>query len=348
MQSREELIEAARNMSDFLKMGEPLDSICGHLGKMQKKYEKQWTAIGRESASGERLAPLLRKYGMWPDEMCAAVEAGEESGKLEMILENIMVFQDELSKVGKVVKAKIMAPSIFIAAGIAIFIGFMTFVLPGVSGGIKDPRDRTGLIAISDWFVDIKENHLVTVGLIAAISITFLIGMLQTQAVRKGLAALVDGTPGLGHGLRSVNYGLWAKFMVILDQTNSIPIERMIAIASRILPNSYRSSTDILEREVASPQGANWACDHNRWKKTDPRQEWPLRLKISLHSAASTGNIKDSLGRSADPLIRDGIANIEKTLGFFNLLAMAIAAGGILTPMAGMMLVQLQVVNSMK
>lgn len=348
MMSRDEIVDAARNMSDFLQMGEQLEDICVHMTKIQPKYAQKWKAIARESSSGTRLGLLLRKHRLWPDAMCAAVDAGEESGNLEQVLESVMGFQKELGEIGGVVKAKVITPSAFVLAGVGIFIGFMTFVLPGVSGGIKDPKDRTGLIAISDQFVHIKDNEMQTVGIIATLFVIGLIALIRSPAAKRRAMMMIDSIPTLGDGMRSVYFGLWAKFMVILDQANSIPIDKMIEISSQILPDFYRESTEVLRKEVSTPQGAVWATDHTRWAKSDPRATWPIRLKISMASAAATGNIEGSLGRSADPLIRDGVENITKGLMIFNLLAMAAAAGGILAPMAGMMLVQLQVVNSMQ
>lgn len=348
MMSRDEIIDCARNISDFLRMGESIEDTCFHLTKIQPKYTQKWKAIARDSSQGVSFGQLLRKYDMWPDEMCEAVIAGEKSGNLEDILESVMDFQKELVTVASVIKQKVYFPMAFIFGGIGIFIAFMIGVLPGVSKSIKEEEDRVGLVAVSDWFVYVKENELDTVLVLTILVLLLIVGLAKNDKFRRQFMMTLDGFPSLGHGIRSIYFGLWAKFMVILDQSGSIPIAQMINISSQVLPDFYRNGTDLLEKEIQSQQGAVWATDHTRWKRSDPRSNWPVRLKISLASAAGTGNIEGSLGRASGPLLRDGVQTVSSTLTVFDLIAKAVAAAAILAPLVGMMLVQLQVVNTMK
>lgn len=348
MQNRDEIIVSARVLKNYLTMGTSIGETLRDLGEIQPKYAKQWNAMASKCESGARLADQLRIEKMWPDSMIAAVSAGEESSAIEMVLDRIVTFNMEMHKIMKMIRGKLIGPLIFVFAGIAIFIGFMTFVLPGVSKPLKKARDRQGLIHVSDVFVDIYQHHLIEVMVGAGIFVAALIFIFKSQPVKTALFAMIDKVPVLGNGLREIYLGFWLQFMAILDAAGDIAYAEMVSIASAIVPPLYRPAMMMVVKDADGGQGLAYAVNDKRWAKDDPRHRWPKMFKGVLKQSATLGQIKGAFEEASRPMVEEGVIKIEKILTFFNLIAMAVAGGGILTPLGGMMLVQLDVVNKMR
>lgn len=348
MQTRDEQIESARTIRNYLGMSATMAETLRDLAQIQPRYRRQWNDIANNCETGGKLADGLEKHKMWPDSMIAAIRAGENAGKIEALLDSIGVFNRRMKDVTGVVSKKLLTPSIFLVAGILIFIGFMTFVLPGVSKPLKKKRDRQGLIAISDTFVDIYQHHLLEVGLIAGTLVIGLVFIFRAKTTRDAMFSFFDRLPVIGDGMREVYYGFWLQFMAILDTAGDIRYQDMVKISSSIIPAPYRHSMDLMLAESGTGGGLVYAVDDKRWAAGDPRFRWPKMFRGVLRQSAKLGQIQKAFEQASGPLIEEGLIKIEKTLGLFNLVALMAAAGGILTPMAGMMLVQLDVVNKMR
>ena len=347
MQNRSEVIVSARVIKNYLTMGSPIGETLRDLAEIQPKYRRQWTVIASKCESGARLADQLREQDLWPESMIAAVGAGEESSAIEMVLDRVVNFNIELQKINAMIRGKLIGPSVFVVAGILIFVGFMTFVLPGISKPLKKARDRQGLIAVSDWFVNMYTNHLLTVILVSVGTLVGLVLFLKQKPVQAAMFRFLDTIPVLGSGLKEIYLGFWLEFMAILDAAGDIPYETMVRISSSIVPMHYRQGMLLILRDSAGGAGIANAVDERKWPKGDIRHGWPKMFKGVLRQSASL-SIKDAFTQAARPMIEEGSVKIQQVLGLFNLVAMAIAGGGILTPLGGMMMVQLEVVNKMR
>lgn len=347
MQTRDELIVAARTLKNYLGMGTPIGEALRDLAEIQKKYHDHWSAIAAKAEGGARLADEIEAHGLWPESMVAAVRAGEESNSIEAVLQSIVVFNVNMKQIIGEISKKIITPCIFIVVGILIFIGFMAFVLPGIAKPLK-PRDRTGLVAVSDWFVMIMNQHLIEAAAIVVTSIVGLVLLFRNKEVQLQIMQMIDRVPGLGHGMREMYFGFWLGFMSILDAAGDIAYQEMVRISSLIIPRFYQQGMQKLLDEASAGRELIDAVDDRRWEPGDPRLRWPKMFRGVLRQSAALGKIKDAFDQASGPMIEEGVIKLQKTLYLFNLIAMGVAAGGILTPLAGMMLVQLDVVNKMK
>lgn len=346
MQSGEELVISITAIRDFTRVGVPIPETCTYLAKIQPKSREMWISISKTTAAGSSLAKALAKNRLWPDWAIAAVTAGEVSGKLAEVLDKVRSFMIDQKQVMGVVKVKVLTPLAYIGGGIAMFIGFMIGVYPGITKSIPENK-RTGLVLVSDFFSNLYQNHLI------ATCAGFLIFLLaawhffRQDAVKAALYKVVDSIPGIGDGMRAIYLGFWARFMAMLDDAGDVAFSDMVLIAASLTPRLYHPSFRAMVKE-AEKVGLTQAVDDSRFSSSDPRKKWPLRLTVGLQIAAKTGEIGGPLGSMAPDIVEDGKATVTKALAPFSALATALAAAGIVAPFVGLMLLQLKMAQSLQ
>lgn len=347
MMRAEEIADAARSLRDFVRIGIKMDDACRYLADLQPKHADIWLAIAQRTGLGGRLGEQLRAHKLWPESSIAAVDAGEISNSLDQTLDAVADFQSRMKEVNKTVSSKLIAPIGYVGAGVLIFIVYMLFVFPSVTKSIKG-EDRTGFIAVSDLMVQLKAENGVEVLVGVIVFVAGLIFTFRQPAVKATCFNLIDMLPGIGQGLRSIYYGLWSQYMVILDRAGDIEYADMVDISSSVLPSAYQPSMKLLVRESAGGKGLITATDSKKWSSSDPRRRWPLKFTVGLKTSAIAGDTAGPLSQISAPLIQDGLDKLQKSLAVVNLIAMAIAALCIISPMAAMMLAQFDAVNNLR
>ncbi|QHS09131.1 type II secretion system F family protein [Sinimarinibacterium sp. NLF-5-8] len=345
MQSGERLLISITAIRDFTRVGVPMPETCAYLAKIQKHDRDIWLSIAKATAAGSSLAKALTHHRLWPAWTIAAVTAGEVSGKLPDVLDKVRGFLLDQKQIMGVVKTKILVPLGYLLAGAGMFVGFMIGVYPSVTKTIPANK-RTGLVAVSDFFIDLYQNHLIATILLALIAGLGAYHFFRQAAVKMWLYRMVDSIPGIGDGMRSIYLGFWARFMAILDEAGDVAFSEMVLIASSLTPSLYHPSFRTMVRD-AEKMGLNKAVDDARFTASDPRKKWPLRLTVGLQIAAKTGDIGGPMGSMAPDIVEDGKDQLIKSLTPFNALATAFAAAGIVAPFVGLMLLQLKMAQAM-
>lgn len=345
MQKGVDLAMSISALRDFSRVNVPVSETALHIAAIQPKYKEQWNAIYKETSKGSSLADALRKQRIWPEWAVAAVSVGEVSGKLAEVMDKVRAFLLDQAEVMKVIKSKVIFPVGFILLGVLTFIGFMIFVFPGVTDAIEE-QNRTGLVAVSDYLVNLYKNHLYTTLALIAVVIGGLVFFFKQPPVKNALYSFADRLPGIGDGLRGIYLGFWARFMALLYEAGDISFDEMVRISSTLTPGIYHESFDKMKKD-AQRIGLQKAVDHRLYPPSDMRNRWPLRLKVGLEIGAQTGNIGESLGTMAPDIVEAGRDQLETSLKGFGALATGIAAAGIVAPFLGLMYVQFQMASNL-
>jgi type II secretory pathway component PulF len=345
MMKPDEVMLSASGLRDFSRVGLPIDEVCGLMERIMPKHAPTWKSIRLQVAKGRPLSEQLAKARIWPAPLCAAVSAGELSNNLDDTYTSIREFVRDQQGITRNIRNQILPNIGFILAGLVIFVGFMVGLIPEVAKDVR-PDQRTGFIAISDFLVSLDQDHLVLVSGALLATVTGGYMALKNPGVRLELAALLDGLPGLGPGLRSVYFGFWARFMVLLDRAGDIDYPEMARIASLIMPMQYQDGLRRYYQEVRSPMGMATACEVRHMNRQDPRRKWPDRLMVGLQMAAQTGRTDAALGAMSQALIEDGQSQIDEFAKIFGLFCKALAALAIVMPMLALMIINSKMIGS--
>ncbi|MFW2374072.1 MAG: type II secretion system F family protein [Gammaproteobacteria bacterium] len=165
----------SRQLATMMKAGVPLVQsfeITGE-GHSNPSMRELIFAIKADVEAGGTFASALQKHPLYFDDLfCNLVEAGEQSGALETLLEKIATYKEKTEQLkAKIKKAMVYPMSVLVVAFVVSAILLM-FVVPVFaemfqSFGGELPAFTQFVVGLSDAFIDAW--HLIFGGIVAAV-----------------------------------------------------------------------------------------------------------------------------------------------------------------------------------
>ncbi len=156
-----ELVLISRQLASLLSAGitiiRALDMLYQQVDS--KPARKVVGEIYEGIQSGKTLSEAFKEQrDALPQIMISMVAAGEESGRLDEIMERLAAHFQKESKLKNKVSSAMVYPKILFFLTIAITVGLLTFLVPGIAETIKDlggdlPALTKGVMAVSDSLV---------------------------------------------------------------------------------------------------------------------------------------------------------------------------------------------------
>ncbi len=156
-----DLTTFTRQMATMLRAGVPLLQSFDIVGRSHPNpsMARLITDIRNDVETGTSLSAAFRKYPKYFDHLyCNLVEAGEEAGMLELILDRLATYQEKTLAIRGKIKSALTYPiAVMIVAMIVVTI-IMLFVVPTFQDvfaqfGANLPAPTLVVIAISNFFV---------------------------------------------------------------------------------------------------------------------------------------------------------------------------------------------------
>lgn len=123
----------SRQMATMMQAGIPIISSFDIVAKGQtnEKMQKLIEAIKLNVEAGSTLAESLKKHPQYFNELfCNLVEAGEQSGSLEQMLDNIASYQEKTESIKKKIKKALFYPIAVLTIAILVSAGLLIYVVP--------------------------------------------------------------------------------------------------------------------------------------------------------------------------------------------------------------------------
>ncbi len=151
----------ARQLATMVKAGVPLLQAFDITAKSHSNpsVQKLLGEIKTDVESGSALHQALRKHPKYFDSLfCNLVEAGEQAGILESVLERIAAYKEKMLALKGKIKSALMYPAIVMIVAFVITAGIMIFVIPAFADLFKGagsdlPAPTQIVMNISDAFV---------------------------------------------------------------------------------------------------------------------------------------------------------------------------------------------------
>lgn len=167
-----ELVMITRQLASLLSAGITVVRSLDMLYQQceTKRSKRCVGAIYEEIQSGRSLSEAFRdQKDILPSIMVAMISAGEESGRLDEIMERLAVHFAKESKLKNKISSALVYPKILFFLTIAITVGLLTFLVPGIAQTIKDlggdlPALTKMVMAVSDSLVNYWYVYIIVVG----------------------------------------------------------------------------------------------------------------------------------------------------------------------------------------
>jgi type IV pilus assembly protein PilC len=153
---------ASRQMSTMIGAGIPIAQTLRGIGKGHDSasMEKLMLELSREVESGSSLSVSLAKHPQHFNRLFTSlVEAGEESGKLDVMLDRVATYNEKLEAIKSKVKSALMYPAIVLFISVLVSVVLLLFVIPVFeklfqSFGADLPTLTRLLVDMSRWMQD--------------------------------------------------------------------------------------------------------------------------------------------------------------------------------------------------
>lgn len=318
-----------QNLSVMVRTGISLSVALKTLAQEtpSKRFAAVLGYIAAEVDKGIPFAKALSKFqSVFGELFISMVESGEMSGKLDEVLNEVLVQMKKDHELISKVKGAMIYPAIIVLAMGGVAAAMMVFVIPKLTqifreAGASLPLPTRILIGISDFAV----NH----GIILLILIVaMVIGISKLLKTKRG-TLLFDSVllklPVFGEIDRKINLARFSRTLSSLLKTD-IPIVQCFTITSRVLGNQlYKNATLRASEQIVKGSGI-----HTVLKETP--KLFPSTVTQMVSVGEETGTVDEILKEIAlfyeediDQVMKNLPAVIEPVL----ILLLGLGVGGL-------------------
>jgi general secretion pathway protein F len=293
--SAAELALATRQLATLVRAGLPLEEALLAVSQQTEKPRVQSILIGVRSKvmEGHTLAYGLADYPrVFPEIYRATVEAGEQSGHLDRVLERLSDYTERREELRQKVLGAMIYPIALSIMCFAIVCGLLTYVVPKVvavfeSSHAQLPFITRALIGVSGFL------RLYGVPLIVAVvAVVVLVGRwLRKPQPRRRYHRMLLSLPLVGKLTRGFNTARFTRTLSILT-ASAVPVLEALRIAGEVVTNLPMRDA-ILETSQRVREGAPIG------RSLGSSRLFPPMTTHLISSGESSGELETMLERAA-------------------------------------------------
>ena len=229
-----------RQLATLLRSGLPLEETLQAVAEQTEKPRVQRIVLGVRSkvVEGHPLADGLKDFPQaFPEIYRATVSAGEQSGKLDSVLERLADYTESRQAMGQTVSNALVYPIVLMVLSFAIVSFLLAYVVPQVvavfeSGHQELPFATRLLIGMSDfvrhyWYYGI---------LIIGAAVWGFLRWLKAPEAQLRFDRFLLRVPLLGKVIRGLNTARFSRTLSILT-ASAVPVLDALRIAGEVVNN---------------------------------------------------------------------------------------------------------------
>jgi general secretion pathway protein F len=309
-----DLAMLTRQLATLLRSGLPLEETLQAVAEQTEKPRVQRIVLGVRSkvVEGHPLADGLRDFlQAVPEIYRATVSAGEQSGKLDSVLERLSDYTESRQVMGQQVSNALVYPIVLLVLSFGIVSFLLAYVVPQVvavfqSSNQELPIATKILIGMSDGIRHYWFYGLIVVGAVVWGFMRWLKGAEARLKFDRFLLRL----PVVGKLIRGLNTGRFSRTFSILT-ASAVPVLEALRISAEVvtnMPMKRAVEEAALRVREGAPIGRSLAA----------RKLFPPMMIHLISSGESSGELEKMLERAATNQERemDGLlSNMTNLLG---------------------------------
>ncbi len=228
-----------RQLSVLIAASIPLEEAIRAVAKQSEKkhVESLLLSVRAKVLEGHSLAKALDQSGNFPTLYIATVAAGERSGHLDLILEQLADYTEGRFAMQKKIQGAMIYPVILMLMSFAIIMGLMTYVVPDIVKVFANtdqalPWITQALMATSDFI----RNYWMYMLVLSALGVFLLGRFLRTDAGHYTLDRFILKLPLFGKLSRGINSARFASTLSILTRSG-VPLVDALKIGAAVSSN---------------------------------------------------------------------------------------------------------------
>ena len=322
-----------RQLSVLVAAGIPLEEALHAVTKQNEKahIKNLMASVRSKVMEGHSLAQAMQQSSSFPDLYIATIAAGERSGHLDLILDQLADYTENRFAMQKKIQAAMVYPIILMLMSFAIVMGLMTYVVPDIVKTFDQNKDALPWITValmksSDFIRQAWPFMLVFSGL----GIFLLIRFLRTSAGHYAFDRLTLKLPLFGKLSKGINAARFSSTLSILTQSG-VPLVDALKIGAAVSNNwVIRDAVNVAAEKVT--EGGNLGTQLERCGY------FPPMMVQMIKSGETSGELDRMLDRASTMQDRDVMTLISTLLALLEPLMLVLMAGIVLVIVIAVML----------
>lgn len=291
-----ELAVTTRQLATLVNAGLPIEEALLAISRQStsRKINAVYMAVRDNVMAGQTLAQGLGEFPSTFSTMFrSTVAAGEQSGHLDAVLENLSNYLEDRFNTRRDVEMALFYPLLLFATAVVIVGLLMTYVIPDIVQVFEDtgaelPVITIFLIALSEFLNEYF--WIVILGMILVGSLLYL--LFRQTLVNRWWDRVKLRLPLVRWLVKSTNTARFASTLAILTKSG-VPLVDGMRIANEVI-TSYSMRTTLQQAEMSVSEGGSL---HGALARTD---QFPPIFLHMVQSGEASGTLDEMLSKSAE------------------------------------------------
>jgi type IV pilus assembly protein PilC len=286
-----------RQLATMMKAGVPLlqsFDIVGR-GNTNPSVTKLLNDVRLDVETGTSLSSAFRKFPKYFDNLyCNLVEAGEQAGILEALLDRLAVYMEKTEAIKSKIKSALMYPTSVLIVAFVVVAVIMIFVIPAFkqvfsSFGAELPAPTLFVMAISEIFV--KWWWLIFGGIGFGIYF-FMQAWKRNEKMQKFMDRLLLKVPIFGALVEKSCIARWTRTLSTMFAAGVPLVEALDSVGGASGNSLYADATVKIQQEVSTGTSLTAAMTNANL--------FPSMVIQMCAIGEESGSVDHMLGKAAD------------------------------------------------
>ncbi|PCJ40114.1 MAG: type II secretion system protein F [Moraxellaceae bacterium] len=218
--------------------------------------------VKNEVEAGNSLASAIGKYPQHFDDLfCSLVDAGEQSGALETMLDRVAIYKEKSEALKLKIKKAMKYPIVVLIIAAVVTAILLLKVVPVfedlfASFGAELPAFTQMVLGMSDW---LQNNWYILIGVIVGGGFGFKQARIRSQKFNDGLDRIVLKLPVVGDIIFKATIARFARTLSTTFSAGVPLVEALESVAGATGNVVYRNAVNTIREEVSSGTQLNFS-----------------------------------------------------------------------------------------
>ena len=322
-----------RQLATMMKAGVPLlqafDIVAR--GATNPRLTKLLNDIRTDVETGTSLSGAFRKHPMQFNALyCNLVEAGEQGGILEQLLERLAIYEEKTLQLKNKIKSALVYPAAVLVVAFIVLTIIMLFVIPAFkevfsSFGADLPAPTLAVMWMSEQFV---RYWYIIFGVIIGGSYFFIQSWRRSERMQMAMDRLFLRVPVFGELIRKAVLARWTRTLSTMFGAGVPLVEALDSVGGASGNAVYVQATEQIQREVSTGTALTMAMQNTG--------VFPTMVLQMTSIGEESGSLDHMLGKAAE-FYEDEVDEMVKGLSSlmepFIIVILGVLIGGIVISM---------------
>jgi type IV pilus assembly protein PilC len=286
-----------RQLATMMKAGVPLLQAFDIVGRgaTNPRMTKLLNDIRTDVETGTSLSVAFRKHPMQFNALyCNLVEAGEQGGILEQLLERLALYEEKTIQLKNKIKSALIYPAAVMVVAFIVLTIIMLFVIPAfkevfTSFGADLPAPTLAVMWLSDKFV---QWWWLIFGVMFGGGYFFLQSWRRSERMQMAMDRLFLRLPIFGDLIRKGVLARWTRTLSTMFGAGVPLVEALDSVGGAAGNAVYQQATEQIQREVSTGTALTMAMQNTG--------VFPTMVLQMTSIGEESGSLDHMLGKAAE------------------------------------------------